>query len=207
MIPTHILDDGTVIEATDKRLRVKFFYEPFLQEADTKREGRPIYKDKEMIEIRVPGSKDVMHFEASDHFKKRFSAHYEAFKNSNSEKIQGTPLDQFPFISASERKEFEYHNIYTAEQLINIADGYVDRIGLHTRDIIKKVQAYMKSAKDNSGIAALVDENEKLKREIDLVKEQFQQFLTSQERSQDDGKVHRRRRQKESEHEEEVRAA
>lgn len=207
MIPTHMLDDGTVVEATDKSLRVQFFYLPVENKMKSKEAGRPIYEDVEMVEIKIPGSRDLYHFKAEEKYINRFPKQYAAFKQSTEAKMEGTPLSQFPFITASERKEFEYHNIYTAEQLCNMADGLKDRVGMHTRDIIKKVSAFLKSAKDTSALTALVDENEHLKREMELIKQQMKQLLTLKEEEKDDGKIHRRKGRKRDEYEAEVRAA
>lgn len=179
-------NNGDVVSRPDSCLGVRFFLHPILDERRSSEEGRPIYQEIEMVEILIPGSKDITHRKVNDDFKRRFSAQYESFKKTSENKIDGTPLNQFPFISASERKELEYFNIFTGEQLANMPDGNIDKIGVNGRDLIKKVKAYMELAKDTSVLGRMTDENEHLKREMQLLKEQMTQIITMKQEASDD---------------------
>jgi hypothetical protein len=177
MMPVNLLDDGTVVERTDACLGVRFFLHPELDELRSKEEGRPIYKEIEMIEILTPGSKDVLHRKVSDLDRMRFRNRYQSFVDMAKNQIEGTPLNQFHFISAGEIKELEYFNVFTAEQLINMPDGNIEKVGVNGRDLIKKVKAVMAKAKDNAFVSKITEENEYLKREMSLIKEQMNQIL------------------------------
>ena len=174
----HMLDDGTVIEQTDASLGVRFFLYPQQDIRRSNEEGRPIFYDKEMVEILIPGSRDKLHKEVTEDVKRRFRKRYEAWKEASDNKVDGTPLTEFPFISSAERKELEYFNIFTGEQLINMADGYIDKVGVNGRDLIKKVKNYMTMAKDSSLLGKITSENEQLKREMAMLKEQMQHLLS-----------------------------
>lgn len=177
MIPVNMLDDGTVIERTDACLGVRFFWLEQENDIKSKAEGRPIYDQIEMVEILTPGSKDKLHRKVNDFDKARFKEKYKAFTELSNNKISGTPLEQFPFISVGDRRELEYFNVYTGEQLINMPDGNIDRLGVNGRDLIKKVSAFMQMAKDTSVVSRMTEENESLKREMALIKEQMNQIL------------------------------
>ena len=180
MLQVNLAQNGEVIDRTDDSLLVRFFLHPELDEKRSNEDGRPIYKDVEMVEIMSAGSRDVLHKKSDDILKRRFKRQYEAFKSANSEVLVGTPLGQFPFISASERKELEYFNIFTGEQLIAMPDGNIDKVGVNGRDLIKKVKAFFDMAKDTSIVSKMTSENESLKREMALIKEQMDKILKMQ---------------------------
>ncbi len=188
MLAVNMLRDGTVIESTDANLVVRFFLHPIQDEVKSKEEGRPIYREVEMVEIIAAGSRDKLHRQVREEDKYRFKARYEAFKNASSNAVEGTLLNQFPFISAAEVKELEYFNIFTGEQLVSMSDGNIDKMGVNGRDLIKKVKAYMQMAKDTSVVSRMTEENEHLKREMNLLKEQMQQILTMKDTA-DEGKA------------------
>ena len=170
-------NNGDVVARPDSCLGVRFFLHAVADELASAESGIPKFKDIEMVEILIPGSRDITHRRANDDFRRRFPSQYESFKKSANNKIEGTPLTQFPFISASERKELEYFNIFTGEQLVNMPDGNIDKIGVNGRDLIQKVKAFIEVAKDTAYISRMTGENEHLKREMELLKEQMQQIL------------------------------
>lgn len=172
------IGQGVVIEKGEKSLGITFSYHPFIDHERTKSEGRPIFVDVEMIEIRIPGSKDVCIRAVTEEDKINYSRHYEHFRTKNTEIINGTPLSEFPFISASERKELEYFNVFTAEQLVGMADGFVDKMRVNCRDLIKKVKAHLQNAKDTAFVTSMTQENENLKREIQALKEQMNTIIS-----------------------------
>jgi len=176
-----MLRDGTIIEQTDSSLGVRFFYLPVEDEVATRDSGIAKFRDVEMIEILTPGDRDTIHRKVKDEDKLRFRQQYERFKESNSNELQGTLLNQFPFISSSRRKELEYLNIFTGEQLINMPDGNIDKIGIGGRELIKKVKAFMEQAKDSAITIALAEKNERLERELELMKQQIQSLMKTKE--------------------------
>jgi hypothetical protein len=177
----RMLQDSTFLahDESDAHLLVRFFMYPILDEKRSSEEGMPKYTEIEMVEILAAGNKDKPVFKVTDHYRKRFAEKYARFKEKLGEGVSGTPLNNFPFISASEIKELEYFNVYTAEQLVGISDGNIERIGVNGRDLIKKVKAYMDAAKDSSVVTRFASENESLKREIELLKTQMSQILAN----------------------------
>lgn len=188
----HDIGQGIVVEKSDKALGITFVYHPFIDHERSKVEGRPIYQDVEMIEVRIPGSRDVLVRAVTEQDKMQYERLYTHFKNSNAEIINGTPLSEFPFISAAERKELEYFNVYTAEQLVNMADGHFDKMRVNMRDLIKKVNAHLQNAKDTAFVTSITQENENLKREIDAIKGQMNDLISRM--GNDDERETRKRR-------------
>ena len=108
----------------DKGLLVKFYIKPFMDQTATAKEGRPIYVDKEYIQIMVPGQRDFIARPATPADKARFPEHYKMFKERTSDevKVQGTLLKEWPLISRSQVEELSFMNVKTVEQLAEVAD-------------------------------------------------------------------------------------
>lgn len=110
--------------AMDQRLLVRFYLHPHLQREETAQEGRPIYKDREYVEILQPGNKDsIVQRPATVQDKQRFQVQYQAFKNNEQEVLKGTPLEQWGGLTRSQVEELRFFNVRTVEQLADMTDG------------------------------------------------------------------------------------
>ena len=113
----------------DDNLLVKFYIDSVQDDEATKEAGRPIFKEVEMVDIRVPGSRNNVVRIARLQDKERFPRHYAAFKNRTSmEGIEGTPLAEWPLITRSRVEELAFLNVKTVEQLANMPDSNAQQI-------------------------------------------------------------------------------
>jgi hypothetical protein len=109
----------------DETLMVRFFTQPMLDNQATKKAGRPVYTDREFIDIKVPGSRtggDVHLVRQRDIV--RFPRHYEAFKQRTEAPETGTPLSEWPMVSRSQAEELAFFNVKTVEQLATMPDNH-----------------------------------------------------------------------------------
>jgi hypothetical protein len=148
-------------DPADRRLSVRFSKEAKLDHQKTEAEGREVYKEVEYIRILIPGDKTLSVFrpvQPSD--KQRFPDQYRAFKAREGQAIQGTPLVGWPLITEAQRKELEYFNIYTVEQLAGVADGYV--AGMMGVQALKQAASkFLETIDKNAPVVALQKELEK----------------------------------------------
>lgn len=109
----------------DEQLLVKFEIRPRLDQDATKKEGRPIYRDVEYINIRAPGSPDNVVRPATHRDRERFPRHYQAFKSrvDADELLEGTLLSEWPVINRSQVEELAFFGIKTVEQLATTSDA------------------------------------------------------------------------------------
>jgi len=120
---------GPIGHNPDDNLLVKFYLDTVQDDAASQEQGRPIFKEVEMIDIRVPGSRNNVVRIARESDKERFPRHYAAFKNRTSmEGIEGTPLAEWPVITRSRVEELAFLNIKTVEQLANMPDSNAQQV-------------------------------------------------------------------------------
>ena len=113
--------------AGDDKLLVKFYIKARPDKGKTLEEGRPMFKDVEYIDIRIPGSRDGVGRRATDDDKARFPLHYQAFKNRTDEEfVEGTLLTEWSLIGRSQAEELAFFNCRTVEQLAEMDDKDLD---------------------------------------------------------------------------------
>ena len=128
MLPNVNHEDFTSTRV-DEQLLVRFFHKGRQDAAATKAEGRPIFREVEYVEIRVPGQRDVQACRPATYAdKQRFPLHYEKFKQRIEAPVDGTPLAEWPHISRSQAEELSFMNVKTVEQLANLNDNFASRL-------------------------------------------------------------------------------
>lgn len=131
----------------DGRLFVKFYKRPMLNQAESVKEGRPIYKEEVCIRIMIPGDKTNIVDRIADEIDvNRFRKQYEHFV-ANLTQTVGTLLSEVGFIPASLVEELKYYHIETVEQLAGLSDGSAQKIpGIQKYK--QKAQAYLDAMSD-----------------------------------------------------------
>ena len=148
-------------------------------EARSSAEGRPIFEDVEVVEIRVPGSRNWTPYPAAAHshwennpfsgeqtsrtYIERFPRQYAQFKAQLQQTKTGTPLDHAPFLSEGKRAELRAQNIYTVEQLAAIDGQELKNLGPNGRDQKNRADEYLAASRENAPATQLQAELEALR--------------------------------------------
>lgn len=157
----------------DKSLAVRFYMEPLKDDQKSIEEGRPIYVDTEMVEIRVRGDRNnVVQRPARPDDQKRFPAAYKAFKDGVDGQAAGTPLREWPVMSRSAVEELKYFGFYTVEQLAAADDAACARMnGLST--FRAKAKIFLEHAAGGSPAERLLKENQDMKNQLEAMQRQM----------------------------------
>ena len=108
----------------DEQLLVKFFTKQRPDKEASKEKGRPIFKDVEYIDIKVPGKRGGGACRPAQYAdKQRFPRHYEAYKQRKEMPLDGTPLNEWPIMARTQVEELAFHNVKTVEQLVAMSDS------------------------------------------------------------------------------------
>ena len=155
------LKDFENIESTNG-VYGRFYLHPKLDDAASATAGRPVFVDREYVEIIAAGNaNNIVRRPAGDMDKRRFRKEYERFREG-AEQITGTPLVEVPWISRSMCEELAYRKVKTLEQLAELNDSVCTSTpGLF--DLKRKAQAWMKKANDAAPFTELQKENDDLK--------------------------------------------
>jgi hypothetical protein len=117
----------------DSRLAVIFYSKPVVNEFESEKQGRPIFRDVDFVRIMVPGDSTltVDTFAREDH-KKRFPlqwAHYQN-KHGGDSREMGTPLTEWQRITRSQAEELRALKFFTVESIATASDAQLQKIGM-----------------------------------------------------------------------------
>ena len=166
----------------DEALLVKFFIKAKLSQSATKKEGRPIYRDVEYIDIKIPGDRTGGACRpARPRDIQRFARHYKAFKErveGDDELIEGTPLSEWASMSRSVVEEMAFFNVKTVEQLAAMSDTHTGKfMGINA--LKRKAQEWLAAAKQQQEGINLSQELKKRDDKIDEMSDQIKQLLAA----------------------------
>ena len=146
-----------------------WFYKDAVENiAKSRKAGRPIFDDVVMVQITIPGDKNntVVNY-ANDAHKERFPKAWEAFEASEEEVGEGTPLEQWPMMTAGRVMELKTLHIHTVEALAGINESFMKTLGVNGRRLVEDAQAYLKTAED--GPSKVAAENAELSRRVETL--------------------------------------
>jgi len=131
----------------------KFYTDTIRNQSKSDAEGRPVFDEVEMVEIRIAGDpKNVVTRKARDLDKERWYAQYEQFKRQEKQVSSGTPIQEWTRISKSEAATLKALNIHTLEALAELPESGLQNIGMGAREMQKKAIAYIEAANDSGAI-------------------------------------------------------
>ena len=145
----------------DKALAVRFFSMPIQNDVKTVEEGRPIFDDTDMVEIRIRGDRNnITCRPVRDQDKSRFREAYRAYKDGAKASETGTPLSEWPIASASMVEELKYLGFHTVEHVANASEAALARVpGLHT--LKQRAAAFIEFAKGGAPMERMQSELDK----------------------------------------------
>ena len=156
----------------DQRLYVEFYNHPVHNEFKSTQEGRPIFEDVVFVKIVVPGDNTFnINTPANEGHKARFAMHWARFKNAHDSESRfiGTPLAQWPLMTASAVEELKYMKFFTVEQIASASDSQLNGLGMKAgyaplalRDRAKQ---FLEVASGEADLNSRTEEIKKLKEE------------------------------------------
>lgn len=137
----------------------RFYVEPVQNMAKTAAEGRPVFDDREFVEINVPGDrKNVVVSLVKEEHKRRWPRHYEAFKAQAEIASEGWPLEAWPGVTRSQCEELKFFKVFTVETLADLPDDALGRCvpmgGFELREKARRTLATAKGAAPAEKLAA-----------------------------------------------------
>lgn len=153
----------------DEGLLVRFFYKNVENKMESQAQGRPVFKEKTYIEIRVAGQRDVQACRPTTHAdKQRFPRHYEAFEKRVEPPTEGMPLAEWPAITRSQAEEMAFMNVKTVEQLATMKDSNLTKFmnGYKLRDQAVKWLDFNQTAEEDAEKADLKATVAELQRQV-----------------------------------------
>ena len=159
------------VASADRHVMVRFYNDAVIDQGRSDAEGRKIYRDMEMCEVRFPGDNTrtfvapahdpvFMHrpkFGDPDEGKgflscaERYADAYKAWKAKGESTVAGTPLAHAPFLTPAKVRELEALNVMTVEQLADLANPYIAKY--HLRPMVEQAKVFLGKADEAAAVA------------------------------------------------------
>lgn len=178
----------------DQRLAVRFYLRAVQNEFESNRQGRPIFEDRDYIEIMVPGDNTTKIDTAvrEDH-KQRFPlqwAHYQN-RHSGDQREVGTPLSAWPRLSVGQVEEMKALKFFTVESVANATDQGLQKLGMvagmspytfreHAQRFLKVAREDAIAAEAEAKVKALEEQNAALRAETEVKLAEIQKNVAEQ---------------------------
>lgn len=150
----------------DEKLVPQFSVSTKENKAKSRKEGRPIFDEKEIVTLRIPGDQQRVIVQPAHHvshwddgqpvtYAQRFNPQYLRFKDGRAQIQEGTPLAELPFLTESKRMELRAVAVHTAEALAGLDGPHLARLGMGGRELKNQAVAYLEKARGSSDVTAM----------------------------------------------------
>jgi len=170
----------------DKGLLVKFYYKSRQDKEASTKECRPMFKEVEYVDIKIPGNRGAGACRpATDADKNRFPDHYRAFKDrTETAQDMGMPLVEWPAISRSRCEELSFFNVKTVEQLATMADTQCGQF-MGLTSLREKAKQWLTNAEKEKPLWEADQKNRELQGQIDELKDTVSSLIEQVESKPD----------------------
>jgi hypothetical protein len=168
--------------ANDALVVPRFYIHTTKNDVKSREEGRPIFDDMEVVEVRFAGDRNKVSVfpahaicgEAQDEdgnthkitYAERWADQYKRFKAKSQQIAAGTPVDELPFLTQAKRSELKALSIYTAEALAALDGQPLKNLGQGGRDMKNQAQAYLDRAAGTADVVKMAAEIDDLRRTV-----------------------------------------
>jgi hypothetical protein len=176
--------------ADEKLGVIPFFYSaPVEERAASRKEGRPIFRDCDMVKLRYVGDKTrELHAPVVDRFirgpegrwltySEVFADQYKAWKAGQDYTEAGTPLSEVPFLTEARRAELRALNVFSLEQLADLPDRAAKALGMGGTELMAKARAMVEKASGSAVETRLAAENAALRTQMEAIQAQVAELM------------------------------
>lgn len=168
-------DDPPPPDAPKRPAIPRFYVLPVQLEFASSEAGRPIFEDREFVDIIIPGDRRAMaHHPVNDEHRNRWPKEYAAFKAGKEAPLEGTPLLQWPGMTRSRVEELAYFHIRTVEELALVNDHQLQNLGMGARQEREKAKLFLEAARTGSApLEKMIRRIEEQAREIERLQREL----------------------------------
>lgn len=156
--------------AIENGIIVTFYDEPIHNKAQSKKLGYPVFDTMTMIDKRVPNSINHQPRPMREQDKTEYPISWQAYVTGKEPVESGLPVEQWPQLTMSEVAVLRSCSVRTVEQLAELADSGLHRLGPGGRDMKNRAQKFLT---ESASVVEMRAENDLLREEIASLRQQI----------------------------------
>lgn len=147
-------DSAFSANAKEARNYVKFYRQWVRNNFKSKEQGIEVGDHQDFIIIICPGQpKSEVRRKATDTDKSQYRQEWAAYQEGKEYQMSGTPIEMLPGLASGMADALKAIYIYTIEQMAELSDLSLQKVGMGGNDIRQRCQAYL--SKNNAQVASL----------------------------------------------------
>ena len=187
-------DKYRVSYGEDSQQFATFYDEAELMPFESEKQGKPVYQNRVMLSLQAPGKlqptirKAYLEKNGGDlPDNERWPQAWQAYKNKTEIVHEGTPIDMWPnaTLTKADVLNLKARGVHTVEMLAQVSDTNLDSLGMGSRAMRDKAQAYLKNAGGGAEVMRLTAENKTLRDDIEFMKLQLAELTKNQPKGKD----------------------
>ena len=148
------------------------FYDKAVKTNNVAENGLPVFKNVTYIEIRLKdNSTEVFNQPATDEKIRRFPKEYALYQLSKKQVENGTPLEQFAFLTAAEIATCKSRGVFTVEALAGLDIDKVQSLGLQDEHVLAEM--FLEKSNNNKMLDDFAKKEVEYERALEALREQL----------------------------------
>jgi len=154
------IDSDSAFSSKEARNYVKFYRQWVRNNFKSKAEGVEVGEQQDFIIIICPGQpKSEVRRKATDADKVQYRHEWQAYSDGKEHQQSGTPIEVLPGLASGMADALKAVYIYTIEQMADLSDLSLQKVGMGGNDIRQRCKAYLsKNSVQVSELQAKLDE-------------------------------------------------
>jgi hypothetical protein len=150
---------------------ISFYDESVQDERKSKEKGYPVFNTVTMIDKRVPNQVDHQPRPMREEDKRDFPVSWQAYVTGKEPAESGLPVNKWPQLNMDEVSLLNACNVKTVEQLAELADSGLHRLGPSGQTLKKRAKKFLEEALESSALRDRIQELERKIEGLTAVKE------------------------------------
>lgn len=157
----------------------RFSTRPVQNNFKTAQEGRPVFEDRDFVEILVPGDRKITWDGlVKEEHKQRWPRQYAAFKAQTELPLEGTPVEHWAAITRSQAEELKFAHVRTIEQLASLPDDALNKsVSMGGYALREKAQRHLEQLAGSAPMEKLAAENAAKDAKISTLEAQMKDLI------------------------------
>jgi len=158
------------------KVRVGFGLVPLPDKRKSAAAGYPVYGPRLFFKAEVPGDTQTKGHQvfATEEHKRKWPVAWAAFQASESKPVvNGLPIEEWPQVDRSLAMTLKAANVHTVEELAEVNDTHINKIGNKGRELRAKAKAFLAVAKDTAASQAIAADAARKEAEISDLRRQI----------------------------------
>ena len=149
--------DASFTNQSTSRNYVKFYPKWVRNNFKSEQEGKEVGDYRDFVLIICPGQpKSEVHREVRERDRQDYAQEWAAYKAGKEQRLSGTPVELLPGLEASRADSLKTLYIHTIEQLAELSQPAMQRVGMGAVELVQKAKAYL--SKNSTEVVALKTE-------------------------------------------------